>query len=164
MSQIAKRISIHAPAAMVWQVLADFGSAEKWAPTVDQSRCSSENQRGVGARRVLRTSTGHVTEERVTAWNEGHAFTFEIPDGLPTGIVMLRETWSVENSTNGTDVAVTMDYQMQDGAIYRILERLMVGRVLKNMLVQNLAGLKHHIETGEAVSRETSKLPVAAVR
>ncbi len=163
MSQIIKHVPISAPTDKVWQVLADFGGAEKWAPTVVQSRCSTKLDRGVGAKRILTTSRGDVTEEAIVEWNEGRSFTFEIPAGLASIIRQLRETWSVENSSAGTDVVVIMDYQMKDGVLNSILDSLVVRRELGRILTQNLAGLKHHIETGERVSPKTTKLPVAAV-
>lgn len=163
MSRIMKRVEISAPVDQVWQVLADFGSAEKWAPTVVQSHCSTEIKRGIGAKRILTTTKGEVTEELVTEWNEGQSFTFEIPNGLASVIRILRETWGVEHSPKGTGVVVIMNCQMKDGIINSLLGSLVVERVLKKMLVQNLAGLKHHIETGELVTPKTAKLPVAAV-
>lgn len=163
MPRIAKQIPIDAPADTVWQVLADFGAAEKWAPTVTSSRASSEGKRGVGAKRVLTTTSGEITEEVVVEWNEGHDFTFEIPNGLASIISVLRETWSVEQSFKGAIVAVIMDYELKDGLLNSILDRLVVRRVLQRMLVLNLAGLKYHVETGEIVARASARLPVAAV-
>lgn len=163
MSQITKRIEINASAEQVWNVLADFGNVEKWAPTVVESHCSGDTQRGIGAKRMLTTSTGEVTEEVIVEWNEGCSFTFEIPNGLASVIKTLRETWSVEPSPQGTEVIVTMDYDMKDGIISFLLDALAVGRVLKKMLAQNLAGLKHHVETGELVTAKTANLPMAAV-
>lgn len=69
MPQVANRIPIGASADQVWQVLADFGGVAKWAPSVVQSRCSTEIDRGAGAKRVLTTSTGHITEEVIVGWN-----------------------------------------------------------------------------------------------
>jgi ribosome-associated toxin RatA of RatAB toxin-antitoxin module len=158
-----KRIEISASVDQVWQVIADFGSVEKWAPTVVQSRCSTEVERGVGAKRTLTTTTGQVTEELVTEWDEGHCFTFEISNGLASVVKILRETWTVEHTPKGTVVVVVMDCNMKDGSINSLLGSLVVERVLKKMLVQNLAGLKHHIETGELVTSKTAKLPLAAV-
>jgi len=161
MSRIIKRIVINASTDKVWQTLADFGSVEKWAPTVVASHCSTETKSGVGAKRILTTSK-EVTEEVIVAWNEGHDFTFEIPAGLASIIKILRETWSVEHSSQGAEVVVKMDYQMKDGVINSILDSV-AGRALKKMLIQNLAGLKYHIETGELVTLKTANLPIASV-
>ncbi len=163
MPQIAKQVSIDAPLNTVWQVLADYSGVEKWAPTVTQSRASSEVKRGVGAKRILSTTSGEDAEEVVVEWNEGHDFTFEIPDGLASIVRVLRETWSVEPASKGAVVAVLMDYQLKDGIVNSIVDWLVVRRALRRILVLNLAGLKYHIETGETVTPKTTRLPIAAV-
>jgi hypothetical protein len=163
MSQIIKQIQINTAVDKVWQVLADFGGAENWAPTVVQSRCPTDIKRGVGARRILTTIRGDVTEEVIVEWNEGHGFTFEIPDGLASIVNTLRESWAVEPVSNGATVVVRMDYQMKEGIVNSFLDSLVVKRELTKILIQNLAGLKHHIETGERVTPKTTKLPVASV-
>ncbi len=163
MTVINKRVLINAPCEKVWQVLADFGNVEKWAPTVVKCHCPTEVSSGVGAKRILTTPKGDVTEEVIVEWNEGHDFTFGIPDGLASIVKILRETWSVEHSSNEAIVAVKMDYRTKDGAFNSILDTLVVRRELRKILVQNLAGLKYHIETGEMVTRKTARLPVDAV-
>lgn len=163
MTEINKRVSINVPREQVWQVIADFGSVERWAPTVVKSYCSTEARSGLGAKRILATTRGNATEEVIVEWNEGHNFTFEIPRGLALIVKTLRETWSVEQSSNGAIVVVRMDYQIKDGLLSSILNSLVVRRELREILVQNLAGLKYHIEMGEIVTRKTAGLPVAAV-
>ncbi len=49
------------------------------------------------------------------------------------------------------------------GVINALIDSIVVRRVLKKILVQNLAGLEHHIETGERATAKTAKLPVAGV-
>ncbi len=163
MTEINKRVLINAPREQVWQVIADFGGVERWAPTVVKSRCATEVKGGLGAKRILTTTRGNVTEEVIVEWNEGHSFTFDIPDGLALVIKTLQETWSVEQSSNGATVVVKMDYQTKHGILSSILDSLFVRRELRWILVQNLAGLKYHIETGGIVTRKTAGLPVAAV-
>lgn len=163
MTRIIKQIPINAAAEQVWQVLADFGSAENWAPTVVQSRCPTDIKRGIGARRILTTTRGDVTEEVIVEWNEGQGFTFEIPGGLVSIVQTLRETWAIGSSSNGATVVVKMDYQMKEGILNSFLDSLVVRRELTKILIQNLAGLKQHIETGERVTPKTTKLPVASV-
>ncbi len=163
MPRITKQVAISAPVAQVWQVLANFGAVENWAPTVVCSRASNELTSGAGAKRVLTTTSGEETEEVVIEWNEGRDFTFEIPDGLASIITILREKWSVEPASTGSVVAVAMEYHTKRGVFNSFVERLVVRRVLHKMLVQNLAGLKHHVETGEMVTQATKTLPVAAV-
>jgi ribosome-associated toxin RatA of RatAB toxin-antitoxin module len=162
-TKLTKRVSINASQQEVWDVLANFGGVEKWAPTVVESHCSTEFNRGLGAKRILTTTRGDVTEEVIVEWSEGHSFTFEIPGGLASTVKTLRETWSVEQPPNEAVVVVKVDYQLKNDILNSIFDSLFVRRELERMLIQNLAGLKYHIETGGTVTRQTAGLPVAAV-
>src|SRR5512141_1866554 len=163
MSLIIKRVAISAAVDRVWEVLADFGRVDQWAPTVKESHCPSAVQRGKGARRILTTSTGEITEEVITDWKEGQSFTFEIPKGLASIIRVFRETWTVRQLPRATEVSVRMEYQLKGGVAPWLLDALVVRRVLRTMLVHNLAGLKYHIETGERVTSRTTNVPVMEV-
>ena len=163
MPRIDKQVSIAASQERVWSVLADLSGLVKWAPTVAASSCSTDVVRGVGAKRIIHTTTGEVTEEVITEWDEGRSFSFEIPKGLASVVAVLRETWRVDSVPHGSVVVVTMDYEMQAGFIKFLVGILVVGRVLEKMLIQNLAGLKYHVETGALVTPKTSDLPVASV-
>ncbi len=121
MPQIIKRVPISASAEKVWIALADFDSAERWAPTPRLIGPEERDFTTVGAKRVLTTTTGEVTEEVIVVWNEGHSFTFEIPDGLSSMIKTLRETWLVGQSSKGAEVVVTMDYQIKDSVLNSLI-------------------------------------------
>jgi ribosome-associated toxin RatA of RatAB toxin-antitoxin module len=162
-SDVIMRIPISASANKVWEVLADFGGVEKWAPTVVKCRRSTEANSGLGAKRILTTSRGDDTEEVIVEWNEGKSFTFEIPDGLASIVKTLSETWSVEQSPDGASVVVRMDYQMKNGILYSILDSLVVRHELRKLLVQNLAGLKYYLETRKTVTGLSTGLPIDAV-
>ena len=112
---------------------------------------------------MLDHALGEVVEEVIVEWNEGRSFTFEIPDGLGP-IKILREIWSVEPSPEGAVVTVMMDLNnMKFGVLGAVMDRLIARRVMGKQLVLSLAGLKHHVETGEVVTSETAELSVAAV-
>ncbi len=162
MTQIVKRVWICAPSDTVWEVVADFGHAELWAPTVTKCECASAAKHGVGAKRILTTNTNTVTEETIIEWHEGQDYTFEITKGLPS-IAVLQEMWFVQRLPQGAEVIVGMGYQTKPGIFHAVVERVMMRRILTDMLVKNLAGLKHHVETGERVTAQTPHLPTSAV-
>ncbi|MBI5033521.1 MAG: SRPBCC family protein [Chloroflexi bacterium] len=160
MTEIVKRISITAPKDKVWKTIADFGGVAKWAPTLAESHSIGASQ-GVGAKRALTLHSGEVTEELVVAWDEGHSFTFEIPAGLKP-VETLSETWAVESIAEDARVTVRMHYKPRWGLGGIILDYLAIRPTLSNLLIQNLAGLKYHVETGKNVTK-TTDLPVSAV-
>jgi hypothetical protein len=162
MSWLVKQVFIAAELNHVWDTLADFGNVARWAPTVIESHCTTPASRGVGATRNQTVVTGETVEEIIVEWNEHRNFTFEIPNGLASIIKTLRETWSVETFAAGTRVTVTMQYAMKGGWLGTLFDQLMVKQKLQGMLIQNLAGLKCHVETGEIITRQT-RLPLDAV-
>jgi ribosome-associated toxin RatA of RatAB toxin-antitoxin module len=162
MSELTKRITIGASTDKVWEVIADFGNVASWAPTIVDSRSTTEVNRGVGARRMLDHKSGQVVEEVIVEWNEGHSLIYEIPNGF-WPIKNLREVWSVEPSPEGSVVVVVMDFEMKLGPLGAIMDLLIIRWLMSRELELGLAGLKHHVETGEVVTTETAGLPVAAV-
>ena len=58
MSKLTHQVTINAPVDEVWEVLADFGAIDKWAPPVSKSYSTTEANGGVGAGRHCDTSFG----------------------------------------------------------------------------------------------------------
>ena len=67
MTHATSVITIHAPAAIIWQVISDFGAACKYLFMV--VNCTVEGE-GVGARRTLTSTDGGVIVERVETLDE----------------------------------------------------------------------------------------------
>ena len=53
MITVSGEVLIDAGSGKVWEVLADLGGIERWSPTVGRSYVTTQNARGVGARRHL---------------------------------------------------------------------------------------------------------------
>ncbi len=150
MTVIEKKISIAAPADAVWRVLADFGGVSCWAPTTFNSRCTTVIIKGVGARRVFELASGKTAEEEIVAWDEGRSFTFVFPESHGP-IAALRETWAVDESSGGSVVIVSLEFRLKFGFFGALMGHLFVARRMGFLLVRNLAGLKHFVETGAHV-------------
>ncbi len=162
MPKIIRRVEISALPADVWRTIADFGAVGNWAPHVTEAHCTTENGSGVGCSRSLTSSTGEVIEEVVTEWDEGRSLTFQVPGGLARVVAFFQENWFVEAAPGGSAVVVQMEYRSRFGPVGAGVTRLVVRPVLAKMLTENLAGLKHYVESGQIVTPETN-LPVSAV-
>jgi hypothetical protein len=160
---MVKRVEVAAPPEATWRVIADFGAVASWAPAVVDAHCTTELSSGVGCGRSLTSSTGEVVEEVVTEWDEGHSLTFQVPGGVAQIVAFLQETWSVEAVPGGSAVVVLMEYRSRFGPAGAAATRLIVRPALAKMLAENLAGLKHRVETGQPVTRETH-LPIQAAK
>ena len=163
MTEIKKQIKISAPADKVWDVIADLGNVVTWSPTVVKSRLTTEKLRGVGAKRELILEKGQKVKEEIVEWNEGQSYKFKIPGGFGP-IKELHETWSVKPLKKSSIVKVHTKITMKYGAIGAFLNRLGVSRVMSKQSTLNLAGLKHHLETGETVKDKSADLPIDSVQ
>ena len=159
MASVSSNIHIGAPKEQVWEVLADLGGIYKWNPGVSSSHYTSEQTKGDGATRHcdLVNPRGYL-EERALEWREGEGYVIDIYDSnLP--IEKNVVTFSLTAEGDGTTVTVTPDYKLKYGLLGSLLDRLWARRQMQKGFDAMLAGLKHHVETGELVG---DKLPARA--
>lgn len=155
MPVVTGRVHIDAPPARVWAVLSDFGEIARWSPTVGRSRLTTEFGTGVGTRRQLEFIGGrHVdreVEDHILEWDEGQGYLVE---SLGMRIMKyVRNEWIVADHRDGTSVTLTFDFAARFGPLGALAERLMMRREVGMSVRLILGGLKHHVETGEAVGR-----------
>ncbi len=161
MSKMVKQVRISAQKEKVWEILADFGGAANWAPTITSSHLLTDANGGIGARRTCDHISGAAIEEVVTEWEEGQYYTYEMTTSLGP-VKTLNNKWAVSTEGNDTVVTLTMDFKMRFGPFGLLMipaARMMMGKEMK----LSLAGLKHHVETGQVIERDHPGLPVCAV-
>ena len=160
MTKLTRQVLIEASKEQVWDILADFGAASNWAPAVSESHTTTETTRGVGAVRTCdHEKMGHL-EERIVAWDEGSSLSYDVIKGLPFPMKSLNNVWSVSDAGDGAVVTLTMNFRMGFGPL-GALPALMARPLMRKEMDVNLAGLKHHVETGELVGSDT-ELPAVA--
>lgn len=150
MTQIKSEIRINASKERVWEVLGDFGGVSKWAPTVVKSISTTTANEDIGCERECEIPGFGNVSERVTEWEEGTHLKFVV-EGLGPMKSMLNE-FSIKPDGEDTLATMTVNFQMKFGLIGALMERLMVRRKISKQVQITLAGLKHHIETGELVT------------
>lgn len=151
MSQVSGQTRINAPAEKVWATLADLAAVQNYSPGVAKSYYTSDDKEGVGARRHcdLQNPGGWV-EERVTEWDQGNTMTIEIYESnapLKTAFAHFTLTPGEQETTVDFDI----EYQMKFGPIGALMDAIMVRSQFQNSVRSVLAGLKHHVETGEVI-------------
>jgi hypothetical protein len=67
MTQLTCKITIHASADTIWQVIGDFGAAHRYLSGVVACALTGE---GVGALRTLTSPDGSTIVERLETWDE----------------------------------------------------------------------------------------------
>ena len=99
MSKLTHQVTINASVDKVWEILADFGAIDKWAPPVSKSYSTTEANGGVGAGRHCDTSFGAL-KEQIVEWEEGRSFTIDGKTILPmkyarNGFSVSPATWEL---------------------------------------------------------------------
>ena len=164
MPKLVRRVAINASKEKVWEVLADFGGAANWAPTISESGSTTEANGGVGAeRRCKHVKMGYI-EERIVAWEDGRSLSYDVIKGLPFPMKSLNNTWSVNAAGDNAIVSVEMEFRMGLGPL-GVLPALMARLPMRKEMQVSLAGLKKYVETGEVVNttKDLTATSLAAV-
>lgn len=161
MVKLSQSVLIDAAPADVWGVLERFGSIQDFNPLVKRSYVTSERQRGVGTCRHCDLVPMGSVEERVLTWQDGEGYELEIYDsrGLPPMKRQLAALWVSPDGDDGdrARVEMTVAYEPALGWLGRLLNAIALRRQFHKAIGLILAGLKHHVETGEVVDRRASK-------
>ncbi|RMF77086.1 MAG: SRPBCC family protein [Chloroflexi bacterium] len=158
MTRISDEIRINAPKARVWEVVADIGAVQRYHPAVAKSWYTTEQRDGVGACRHCDLLPMGTVEERITEWNEGESYTIEIYESSKTPPFDKAVAFiSLHEDGEETVVRMEITYTMKFGPLGALMDALMVRKQFSKVVPNLLAGLKHHVETGEEVDRDVFK-------
>lgn len=145
MRLLEERTEIRAPAQLVWDVLADFGGVENWAPYMRKSRLIGDQRTGVGMRRGMRHAWGFRFEEVVTQWHEGKGFAFDVLKA-PFPMKDVKEVWVLAAENNHTTVETQVRYGTHLGVLGALVDWLLVRFVVRREMRAGLRGLTEYAE------------------
>ncbi len=86
----------------------------------------------------------------MTGWEDGRRLVYDVTKGLPFPMKSLTNDWSIEASAGSTVVTLEQTFEVKLGPLGSLLVPVIRKQMGKEMTV-TLAGLKHHVETGELV-------------
>ena len=161
MSKQVKQVRINESKEKVWGIMANFAGVADWAPTITSAHLLTDANGGIGARRTCDHISGAAIEEVITEWEEGEYYSYDMTTSFGP-IKTLRNTWAVRAEGNDTVVTLMQDFKMRFGPLGLLMipmAKMMMGKEMKLAL----AGLKHHVETGQVIERDHPGLPVGAV-
>ena len=163
MSVVSVEREIDAPVPKVWAALSDFGGVHRYHSAVERSPINEGTpSSGVGSERTCHLYDGNHVQERVTESVPEQKLSVEIFEtSMPLKSAVGTFTLSPTPS-GGTQVELSMDYVVKYGPAGKLMDVLMVKRMLTPNLNRMLAGLDHHLETGETV--EEGWAPAQPVR
>lgn len=144
MTTFIETIEIHAPAARVWDTLADVGAIAEWNPGLVGSH-TTNNATGLGATRYCDIDGKQNLDELVVHFEPMHAITFRITRStLPFRSADIRFT--LVPKAEHTIVTVSPIYELKYGFVGRFLDRTFVSAAYKKGMRGLLAGLKAQTE------------------
>lgn len=155
MQPIRTDMTVRAPRALVWDVLADLEGVGDWNPAIDTAECISEERTGLGARRRCYMHPSGWMIESVSEWNPGEVIAFSIENAPPIKTGLGR--FVLSDDGQGTRLEASFDYEVRFGPLGPVIDRLLVHRQLSSAWNEGMAGLRTHAE--QLAATHTSKSP-----
>lgn len=153
---INRQVKINAPKEKVWAALADFGNVQVMSPNIAKSYSTSDAPNGVGATRHCDfTAMGATVEEKIVEWNEGDSMRIHLYD--TKNMPMIRDIqahFGLTESEGTTSLTATFEYGMSN-AIGGFMNNLAMKKINIKSWETFMAGIRHHVETGENVDKST---------
>ena len=152
MSVIRVEKPIGRSAATVWPLLADFGSIDYFNPYVSESRIlDGAPESGLGAERHCDFADGsNWVRERVVDWRPGAGYTVDIYEGTMP-IEKITTSLGVQPAAGDRSVGfMEMRYTPKFGLLGRIMDALMLRRMITKTLAGVLDGLAQKAEASPA--------------
>lgn len=145
MASISRTRTVSAPAAAVWDVLADFGSISAWAGNVDHSCLLQHDVDPAAVGTTRRIQVGRDTlVERITDSTAPTTLRYEI-EGLPRRLGRMSNRWTVMGFGETAAVTLTSTVEIADNPLARIAEKA-VCRFMAKQSDTMLDGLAQRLE------------------
>ncbi len=157
MTNIIREVIIKAPRQQVWDKISDFGNVYRMGPTIAKSYLTSEKTSGIDTTRHCDfTMMGASVDERIVGWDEGKRLeiNFDSWDNMP-GMASVSAAFTLADEGENTRMSAVINYEVGMGVVGKMMNAVMVKRANTKNWENFVAGIRHHIETGEDVSEET---------
>ncbi len=152
MYRVSANKTVMVPVKRVWDLISDFGMIYRYHPSVKSSPIITKKEHGIGVKRQCEFYDKSMIVEEVTGWDEGRSLTFEIVEASKMPLKMAKATMSVSPIDGDvSEVTLSMDYVVKYGLIGRLMDLVMMKRMMRNMFHTILRGLDHHLLTGDLV-------------
>lgn len=150
-STAAAEVRLKLSREQVWARMRDLSLAPLYVPGLTGLRFNTEQKEGVGASRRVFQARGPAMDETVEEWREGEGFTIRLHrgDGAPP---MFREAvfvYRIEDAGDGeTLFKPAMIYTLPGGWFGRLLDRLLLNRIITGIVRKVGVSLKRYYESG----------------
>lgn len=156
---------IDVPREQAWQNLRDLSLAHNYVPGLVKVELTTEQREGVGASRKVYQNETRYIEETVEEWNDGEGFLIRLHRGAKPA-APFKQAWFryhlADESTTQTRFTASMIYELPWGGVGRVLNKLLMKRIIRGVLSDVAVAMKLYYETGEATTPEALKRYKAA--
>ena len=143
--------TIHATPEQVWNLVSDLRTVQQYNPTVTSVDLLTDAAGGLGAQRRCHFADGTDVREEIIASDEGQRLRLSLSEfSLP--MKQLESEITLAPTADGkTQVTFTIAYDMKLGLLGRAMGATVVHHQLGKATAKMVAGMAHHLATGEEV-------------
>lgn len=145
-------IEIQATRDKVWRVWSQFGNVQDYVAGVPKSYLTGTTQEGIGTERRCEISPKQVVDEKITDWEDGSRYVMEVTRATGVPIGSLSADCRVGGTNGAATATISVRYSMKG-----LIRFLPLKRPMERQAADHLIGLKHLVETGEAVTPQLLK-------
>ncbi|MCP4806155.1 MAG: SRPBCC family protein [Proteobacteria bacterium] len=140
--------------AVVFATLNDFAGIHRFHPLVEMSPLvEGMPATGAGSERVCHMYDGNTLHERLVEVEQDKSLVVDIVD---TSMPMAKGAGRFDlapTDDGGTELTMTMDFELKMGILGKALDALIVGRKFRGNLELLLAALDEHLATNESIPK-----------
>jgi hypothetical protein len=151
MPSISAAVDLPVPVQDVWATYADFGNVQQWSPIVAKSYLTSQATEGIGVARHCDLLPRGAVNETISQWTPGVKMVVDVEPAGP--IAAQQVTIDFSGGEHFASVRMSVALTMQPDAVDR---GAAIADVFRDVIRRTLAGLSHHLTTGEPVDETTA--------
>lgn len=134
-----------------WQRLRDLTLATEYVPGLTNTVITTERKEGVGASRVVTHRQFGDMSETVVAWDEGQGITIRLHKGegppKPFREAHFRYEFRECGDPAACEIHTAMTYTFPGGALGRLADRLFLGRIFRQNVIDVAVCLAENYRT-----------------
>jgi ribosome-associated toxin RatA of RatAB toxin-antitoxin module len=154
MNTVIATRNVSAAPNTVWELISDVTRVVDFHPAVKSVDLLSDLPTGLGATRRCNFYDGTSVVETVTNVSDGASVSLELSE---FSVPMKTFDASIAISPlagSGTQVTFSLNYEMKFGVLGQLMNVAMVRGQMNKMLTRILAGIDHHLTTGEPIGED----------
>ena len=151
---IEQKMTVNVAASKVWAVLDDFGSIERFSPTVKHSPVVGAKASGLGAERKCHFEDGTCAVEKIVEYKEGESLRVELTEHpMPfKQFFAVMKVVSVDDKRS--EISMAMEFTPKFGPLGWLMANVLLKPMMKKVLKRILKGLAYHAATGLSVGKD----------